>query len=160
MRLALLSIIGIAPLAYAQPPPPEPDVVVPESAPAPTPISVAAPPKPANQVGVTYDKGLTFEGTDFKLKITFRNQLRFQSTRPTEDNSQFASQFLIPRARMQVEGHVFGRTNRYKLELGMGDTGNFSFVRDLYVDKRLHEAPVWLRAGVWKRPFNRQELVS
>jgi hypothetical protein len=136
--------MAVAQVARAQPPPPEPA------------------PKPAEpQVSVTYDKGLSFAapGGKYALKISFRNQLRFESTRPTEDHGQFASHFLIPRSRLQVEGHVFDRTTRYKLELGLGDAGSFAFLKDLYIDKQL-SAPVWLRAGLWKRPFNRQELVS
>ncbi len=130
----------------------KPDVVEP----------VAKPKAEKPQLSVTYDKGIAFATTDdaFALKISFRNQLRFESTRPTEDNSQFSSHFFIPRARFQAEGHVFGKTNRYKLEFGLGDSGSFSFIRDLYIDKRVAPAPVWFRAGVWKRPFNRQELVS
>ena len=151
----------------APPPPPEPEVTPAKKArkQEPEPIAAAAPPAPRvddKQLSVTYDKGLTFAAPNdkLKLKITFRNQLRFESTRPTEDNSQFASHFLIPRARMQVEGQVFDPTTRFRLELGVGDSGSFSFVRDLFVDQRVSPAPVWIRAGVWKRPFNRQELVS
>jgi hypothetical protein len=30
----------------------------------------------------------------------------------------------------------------------------------MYIEHRVAPAPVWLRAGQWKRPFNRQEMVS
>jgi len=158
--LALLAAPVVARAQPAEPPaPPPPDVPAPE-----TPIKEAAPEPKAEkpQLSITYDKGIAFAAPDgkFALKLSFRNQLRFESTRPTEDNSQFASHFLIPRSRLQVEGHVFGKTTRYKLEVGLGESGSFSFVKDLYLDQQLHAAPVWLRAGVWKRPFNRQELVS
>lgn len=155
--LVFLATVQVARAQPAEPgpePPPPPEPAAPVPAPAPVP-------KPA--VAVTYDKGLKFETADgsFGLKLAFRNQLRFESTRPTEDDSQFRSHFLIPRARFQVEGHVFGKDTRYRMELALGDSGSFSFVRDLLIDQRLHAAPdVWLRAGVYKRPFNRQELVS
>jgi phosphate-selective porin OprO and OprP len=146
-------------VALAQPEPPPPDI---------TPMRLPVEPKreaepaPPPKVEVTYDNGLRFESEDGKvsLKLTFRNQLRFESTRPTEDGSQFESRFLVPRSRFQVEGHVFGKDLRYKLEFGLGDNGSFSFVRDLFVDQKLADGPVWLRAGIWRRPFNRQEMVS
>ena len=157
--LTLLGLLAAPVVARAQPaeppPPPPPDVTpIVETAPEP------APKQP--QLWVTYDKGIVFATPDgkFALKLALRNQLRFETTRPTEDNSQFASHFLIPRSRVQFEGHVFGKATRYRVELALGDSGSFSFVRDLVVDQQLHAAPVWLRAGVWKRPFNRQELVS
>jgi hypothetical protein len=55
---------------------------------------------------------------------------------------------------------VFSDDTRYKLELALGDRGGFGFVRDLYVEQALPGTPVWVRAGQWKRPFNRQELVA
>jgi hypothetical protein len=147
-----LILLALPRQLHAQPAPAGPP---PETAPAPEA-------RPANAVSVTYDKGLTLEdeGGLYAIKLSFRNQLRFESTRPTEDDGQFASHFLIPRSRLQAEGSVLGKDNRYKLELGLGDAGSFSFVKDLYVDRRLGASPVWLRAGQWKRPFNRQELVS
>ena len=182
----MIVVAGFARVAAAQPatdpgaPTPTP-LPPPESAPAATPPTVTPPAPlppaplppapPASQaekakptpsaIAVTYDKGLAFASADgtFALRLGFRNQLRFESLRATEDGSQFQSRFSIPRSRLQVEGNVFGPGTRYKLELALGDIGSFSFVRDLVVDQQL--APkVWLRAGQWKRPFNRQELVS
>lgn len=115
--------------------------------------------KPA--VSATYDSGLKLSSADdeYELKLLFRNQLRFESVRPLEGN-QFLNRFYLPRLRLQAEGHVFGKSNRYKLELGVGDAGSFSFVKDVFVERKLADAPVWLRMGAWKRPFNRAELVS
>ncbi len=154
-----------APADPAPPPPatPEPAPLPPDTAPPmpPQPPAPEAKEKKANAVHVTYDKALAFsdEAGQYAVKLAFRNQLRFESTRPTEDTSQFESRFLIPRSRLQVEGHVLGKDNRYKMELGLHDAGSFSFVKDVYIDKRIGSS-VWLRLGQWKRPFNRQELVS
>ncbi len=140
------------PLVPSPPPPPAPSPIVA----APTRTRSAAPP-----VAVTYDKGLTFESADakFGLHLSFRNQVRFESLRPMESGSQFASRFSIPRARLVTEGHAFGDGTRFRLELSFGDLGSYSFVRDLVIDQRLGRS-VWLRAGQWKRPFSRQWLVS
>jgi hypothetical protein len=139
----------------AQPAPPPPEAM-PPMPPEPPPAKAKS-----NPVHVTYDKALVFsdEAGQYAVKLQFRNQLRFESTRPLEEDSQFASRFLIPRARLQAEGYVLGKDNRYKMELGLHDAGSFSFVKDLYVDRRIGSS-VWLRTGQWKRPFNRQELVS
>jgi hypothetical protein len=148
--------------------PPSTETPAPQPAASPTgalaPSIAAAPAKPDagdKTVAVTYDRGLSFAAGDgsFGLRLSFRNQLRFETTRPTADGGEFSSRFLIPRSRLQAEGHVFGKDNRYKLEFGLGDAGSFSFVKDLYIDKRV-TGPVWFRAGQWRRPFNRQELVS
>lgn len=112
----------------------------------------------AEPVEVSYDKGLLFRGDGFAARLALRTQVRLEVARPLEDGATTEARFVIPRARLQLEGHVHGEDTRYKLELGVGDRGSFSFVRDLYVDQGV--GPVWLRAGQWKRPFNRQELVS
>jgi hypothetical protein len=109
-----------------------------------------------------YDKGVVLATDDdsFQLRLSLRTQFRFESTRPTEDGAEVESRLYIPRARLQLEGHVH-TDNRYKLEASLGDRGGFGFVRDLYAERRLAPgSPVWLRVGQWKRPFNRQELVS
>jgi hypothetical protein len=177
MRAVPLLLVLAARIAAAQPPqepgpdapppPPPPDVPVepaPPVDPAPPPPTPAPAPAPAatNTVAVTYANGLSFKASDerYALRLQLRNQLRFESTRATEDGSQFESHFLIPRARITIDGHAFGKQNRIKVEIGLGDTGQFAFLRDLVIDKRLAAAPVWLRAGIWKRPFNRQEIVS
>jgi len=181
-------LVGIPSLTYAQPDPAQPAPPAPPPAPAPaqapppppppapqpapTPEPAPSPPPPIDHeparlttdkplLTATYDKGITLESNDgaFELRLQFRNQLRFESDHIT-DEAEYDNHFFLPRVRLQAEGHAFGKTNRYKLEFGFGDEGSFSFLKDLYIDKQLSKAPVWLRAGQWKRPFNRQELVS
>lgn len=176
-RLVIASICLSAGVANAQsaepaaPPAPAPAAPTDTTAPAPAPMpppTEATPPVEAPKhdakprVDATYDNGLKLESDDgnYELKLQFRNQVRFESDRPTEDNSQFLNHFEITRSRFQAEGHVFGDATRFKAELGMGDGGSFSFLKDVYLEHRLAPAPVYLRAGQWKRPFNRQEMVS
>jgi hypothetical protein len=165
--LVLLMLVPVS--LHAQPadpptnpaPAPVPPRLEPPPLPPTPPPAAPAPGADPEAIAVTYDRGLSFadSGGNYAMRIAFRSQLRFESNRPTEDNSQFASRFTIPRSRLSADGHVFGKANRYRLEIGLGDLGSFSFVKDLFIDKQL--APnVWLRAGQWKRPFNRQELVS
>jgi hypothetical protein len=116
--------------------------------------------KPLTAVAVGYDKGLTFRLEDgtFKARIGLRTQFRLESTRPTDAGSEVSNRIFIPRSRLQLDGTIFGESNRYKLDFGLGDRGSFSFLKDLYVEKAI--ASAWIRVGQWKRPFNRQELVS
>ena len=138
-------------------PTPPPPVIVPPPRAEPPP---AAPTKHA--MSVSYDKGLVIATADhaFQLRTSFRTQVRFESARTaTQDKSEISSRFSVPRSRLQVDGNAFGDATRYKLELAFGDLGSFSFVKDVFLEHRLVK-PVWLRVGQWKRPFNRQELVS
>ena len=111
---------------------------------------------------VSYDKGLTFEAAK-----PVRAQARVRQSDPVRIDSAHRGRqhdsrlhLLIPRSRLQAEGHVFGQDNRFKLEFSFEDSGSFAFAKDLYVEKKLAASPVWFRAGHWKRPFNRQEIVS
>jgi hypothetical protein len=189
-RHVVLSVLVTAGVASAQPAPapapaPTPPAPPVDQAPppaAPEPLVEPTPPvvpqpvieekaepkkdeKPA--VHIKYDGGLKFSTDDdmYEMKIQFRNQMRFQATRsfaeetPTRHN-QWLDSFLIPRARLQAEGHLFGKANRYKLEFALGDQGNFAFVKDMFIEKRLPNSGTYVRFGQWKRPFNRPEIVS
>lgn len=154
-----------APPVEAQPPVESQPPVVPQPVLEPTP----APEKDAKPiVHIVYDNGTKFFTDDdkFELKVQFRNQMRFQATRSFQEetatrHNQWRNVFVIPRSRLQAEGHVFGEDNRYKLELALGDSGSFSFIKDMYIQRRLPGGgPTFLRFGQWRRPFNRPEIVS
>jgi hypothetical protein len=116
----------------------------------------------APRLNATYEKGVVLATEDgaFQLRLGLRNQFRYELIRPMEDGAEISSRFYIPRSRLQLEGHIFGKETRYKLEFALGDRGSFSFIRDLFVEQALPSTNVWLRVGQWKRPFNRQELVA
>jgi phosphate-selective porin OprO and OprP len=179
---ALVVLLGGT--AAAQPAPTEPAPADPAADPAQPPTTTAPPveatppvepppvveePKKDDKPAVTakYDGGVKFSTADdqYELKLSFRNQVRFESNRSFDEetearHNQFLNNIYIARARFQAEGHLFGKDNRYKLELGMGDTGSFSFLKDLFIEKRIPESSVYVRFGQWKRPFNRAEMVS
>lgn len=160
-----------APTTDQPPAPTTPEAPVEPPAPAvPQPvIEEKAEPKKDEKpaVHIKYDGGLKFSTDDdqYEMKLQFRNQMRFQATRsfaeetPTRHN-QWLDSFLIPRSRLQAEGHLFGKANRYKLELALGDQGNFAFIKDMFMEKRLPGSGTYVRFGQWKRPFNRPEIVS
>jgi hypothetical protein len=125
------------------------------------PATPPPPPSPsANAVEVSYDKGLLFRTPDekFEAKVAVKSQARFESVRSFEDGGEFESRFYLPRVRLAIDGNVYGKENRYKLEFGLGDRGSFGYVRDFFVERKV--ADLWLRVGLWKRPFSRQELNS
>jgi Phosphate-selective porin O and P len=135
-------------------------------------VEVAAPPaeppappeKPKEKGGkplsVAYDKGISISSEDggFKTRIGIRGQFRFEASRPLEDGSTFSNRLAMQRSRLNFEGNFFGEDNKYKLDLGLNDRGSFGYVRELYIDRKV--GPAYLRAGQWKRPFNRQEITS
>ncbi len=114
--------------------------------------------KPA--LKATYNGGLVFGTEDgkYEVKLALRTQFRFESTRPTEDDAEFANRFSVNRIRFQLEGHVHGKDNRYKMEVALDDAGSFSFVKDTYIERKVSN--VWMRVGQWRRPYSRQELTS
>ena len=138
-------------------PTPTPTGPVPEEGPEPQPEPKKDEPPP---IDVVYDKGIQFKTPDekFEAKLALRSQWRVEISRPTEDGAEFSTHFVIPRLRLQLEGNAFGKENRYKLEAGLEERGSFSFVKDFFIERQT--GPVWIRVGQWKRPFNRQELVS
>lgn len=137
-------------------PPPVPDA--PGLAPAPAPVPAPAP-APAPALQVEYDKGLSITAADgqYALDLGVRGQLRAELLR-TEAAGELRARFLIPRMRIQLEGHALGPDNRYKVEFELSGSGNPG-LRDYFVDHAFSPA-LRLRLGQWKRPFNRQELVS
>ncbi|HEY5920225.1 MAG TPA: hypothetical protein VIV11_01085 [Kofleriaceae bacterium] len=154
-----------APAPTPEPEPAQPPAdTTPPVDPTPEPSPLVEEPKPDDKPTVTakYDGGLKFSTDDkaYEMKLSFRNQVRFQSDRSFEDGAEFANAIYIARSRFQAEGHLFGKDNRFKMELGLGDTGSFSFLKDMFVEKRLPDSPIYFRMGQWKRPFNRAEIVS
>jgi phosphate-selective porin OprO/OprP len=127
-----------------------------EAAPALAPEATA---EPAPGIQVAYDKGLSITSADgqYALTLGVRGQLRAELLRP-DGAGEFQAHFLIPRMRLQLEGHALGPANTYKVEFELSGSGSPN-LKDYFVDHAFSPA-LRLRVGQWKRPFNRQELVS
>lgn len=172
--LALLLNSSLAAAQSGTPPPEEVDVEVDveneaeatttepaaEVSEAPAPEKNAKADKGAQPLSVSYDKGVLISSEDgsFRTKIGIRGQFRLESSRPLEDGSTFANRFALQRSRLNLEGNFLGEENRYKLDFVLSDRGSFGYIKDLYIDRDL--GPAYLRAGQWKRPFNRHEMIS
>lgn len=155
-----------------QPVPPTPPVEttppVEATAVAPVPDSLFPPAAPEDKkkddkpaVSAKYDNGLKLSaGEDlFGLEVSFRNQMRFEGNRSLEDGEQWEDHFYIARTRMQVEGYLDGEGNKFKVEFGFGDAGSFAFLKEMWIDRQIGKQ-LFVRTGLWRRPFSRQELVS
>ena len=162
--LATLSLGGPV-LASAQTMPGEGEdgaigVPLPEEQPPPEPPPAPAPAE--HGAGLKYDGGFALESDDgqFELKIGLRSQFRFDVLRNDidADAAEFNARFAVNRLRLQLEGHAYGKTTTYKFEFDMANRG-FAVLKDGFIDHALSPT-LHLRAGQWKKPFNRQEIVS
>lgn len=122
--------------------------------PAPPPVA------DAKAVSLRYDGGFKLTSGDdrFHLKLGLRSQLRFELLRADVDDAEFQGRFSLPRVRLQFEGHAYGPRTGYKIELDVANRG-FALLKDMYIDHELQDG-LHVRLGQWKRPFNRQEIVS
>lgn len=158
VRLIVLSLLAALPAAArAQEQPPAPALGSAPTAPAPAVPAPALPDKTSARL--RYDKGFVLASDDdaFSLKINLKGQVRFEVGRP-DAADEFQSRFFIRTMRAVLAGHAFGPATTYKVQFDFGNKGNPA-LKDFYIDHSL--APgVQLRAGQWKRPFSRQEIVS
>ncbi|HVK78324.1 MAG TPA: porin [Kofleriaceae bacterium] len=128
----------------------------PAEPPADPPVD-ADEPEPAPRL-VGYDQGFFLRSADdrFLLRIKGRVQPFWTYTR-IEGDAPNPTAFEIRRARVILEGNVFGDDWRYRLQfdLGRGDVQ----LRDFHWDRRIVD-DAWVRAGQWKRPFSREHITS
>jgi hypothetical protein len=154
-RLLPLAIFAAAP-AFAQSEPAQP-VEPPVAAPVVEPPP-PAPKKKGIPASVTYDGGTIIRSDDgnFELKINGLLQTRLEWN-SVEDGAT-TTKFLETRARLALAGFVWKDT-QFKVETAFSDTGN-TRLRDFYLNQVLMDGNLQIRAGQFKRPFNRQEIVS
>lgn len=153
---------------------PATEVVPPATPSAPETIEPpAAEPAPAPKLELSearYKPGkgliLTSEDDQFSLALRLRAQFLYTLV-DAPDADQVMHGFQIRRARVLASGHVFGKHNKYKVELAMsprdenvnsgGPTltplldwhAEFDYIKD-----------ATLRVGQYKVPFNRQRVIS
>jgi phosphate-selective porin OprO/OprP len=161
-----------APAPTTPTPTPGPDpTTAPEPAPAPAPEPPTATAEPAADphsmpveseptVSAKYDKGFTLATSDeeFELKAGVRSQFRIEIFRADQDDAEFQTHFVVPRLRLQLEGFAFGKDNTYKVEFDMANKGS-ALLKDFFVNHAFSPT-LQVRAGQWKKPFSRHEIVS
>jgi len=139
--------------APAEPAPAEPTPE--ESAPVPT----AAPARPEPPTA-GYNKGFFIASPDgaFGLVINGRIQARFSYENSDGVPRENTAQFSIPRARLKVRGHAFGKRIAFTLEIDFGN-GGFR-LKDAAADFNLIDRKLMVQVGQFKRPFSRQQITS
>lgn len=131
-----------------------------------SPVVTTAPPVMKAVVKDTenfgYDDGF-FIATDdqlSKLRIRGLVQPRFALVAALSGAGSFAedasASFAVQRAQIELLGHVFTKdiTFDLKTEFGRGA----AFIKDAYMEAKLADA--YVRAGLYKRPFQRQQMAS
>lgn len=152
-----------APAPELTPPPaPAPD---PGPAPAPelTPPTAPAPeaaPAPAPAATAGYKDGFFLQSDDgaFKLKLRGLLQVRGTGTVPTDVPEEWSATAAVHRAQLEVAGHAFTKQLGFLLKTEWGQ--GFTFAKDAWVNYAFLPGTLELRAGLWKRPFSRQELTG
>jgi hypothetical protein len=131
-------------------------------------------PQPINleSVKFTPGKGVTLATKDGNYSLTtgLRVQLLYTLDHDNDadvDTAPVTHLFEIRRARLVFAGNVFGKHNKYKLELsfspkdiGLRGTGaRFTILRDFYVDFDYLQN-LTVRVGQYKLPYSHQRVIS
>lgn len=115
-------------------------------------------------------KGLTVSSADGKFSMTTRLRLQFLYTfeaEPGDEGPEYSHGFQIRRARLAFTGNLFGKNNKYKIELAFSprDMGlkdgivTRSILLDGYLDLT-HLRDFSVRVGQWKVNYSLQRVVS
>jgi hypothetical protein len=107
-----------------------------------------------------YDKAFFIKSDDgkFELKIKARVQALYNVTsKVAADTRAETGNFSIRRARLVLEGHIFGNDLTYKFQTDFGR--GFVHLKDFMADAKIGDH-VFIRAGQWKKPFSRQQIIS
>ena len=151
--------------------PPEPSLTAPPLPPQPVlPAPVTPPPmSPAPEVTASdedkelpvagYKKGFFIQTPDgsSRLVVGMRVQTRFTFEHP--DEGEASGEFSIPRARLQMSGHVFTPNLIFYIQGDFGK-GATPTLKDGFIEYAV--VPSWfhITAGQFKKPFSRQQLTS
>lgn len=165
-RLAPLLVAGmtVAPAAHAQGPEVVPSPATTQPPPPPPPDFQPPVAAKGSPIAVSYDGGTIFRAADgtFELKLNGLMQARYELLRVPEDaegEAETLQRFLLRRTRISMEGFAFTRSVTYKMEASFGDDGT-PRLRDFYTNVAILDQRLQFRFGQWKRPYNRQEIVS
>ena len=114
-----------------------------------------------------FKKGFFIKSADGQSKMTIngRVQSRYQFDGldgvgdAAEDGSgaDDKQSFSIPRARLTLKGHVYGKDLTYKFQTDFGK--GLVNLKDFFANYRLSDG-LHIRVGQWKRPFSRQQITS
>jgi phosphate-selective porin OprO and OprP len=152
-------------IAMASAPDEAPETEVPEQARLLEKLEPDPSPDKRARVRAALGEGMTAESRDGSslLNIRARMQVRATHTSASPHGDPPSTGFMIRRARLVFQGHVFSRDWEYYLQLGFS---NLDMEPDLRIPLR-DAAVTWtrlrdfnIRAGQMKVPFDRQRVIS
>jgi phosphate-selective porin OprO and OprP len=112
--------------------------------------------------------GFVFQSADGLFSFDPRLRAQFLYEFEDAEGEDAAESVQIRRARLQFKGNLYGKNNKYKVELAVspgdvaqndGAAPGQSILLDWYLDFT-HIRDLSLRLGQYKVPFNRQRVVS
>lgn len=124
-------------------------------------------------VNLKFGKGLRITAADSSmyLKVGFRMQSLYQSSRVMEDGTEWESSFLVRRSRLKFDGWAVSPKLTYKVELALSNkdlksSSDFEetseapkIILDAVLKWKVHKnLEIW--AGQTKLPGNRERVVS
>ncbi len=128
---------------------------------APTPDAAAIHDVKPDPPLVGYEDGFFLRTPDGASKLRIRGlvQPRFTLVEPslTAAPGDVSASFAVQRAQIELVGHVFTKDISFALKTEFGRGA--AFVKDAYLDLKILDGVV-VRAGLYKRPFQRQQLAS
>ena len=115
-----------------------------------------------------YDGGFFIKSSDNKFKLKFNGQLQtrwaFNHRKGDASEETNAYGFEVRRFKMKFSGHIFDPSWTYKMTIvntrNARDGGSASFYsEDAWLQKKF-ENGIYIKAGQFKAPYLREELVS
>lgn len=177
---ALIPVIAVAQPSLPESTPPTPDA-------APAPAAEAKPASPGSPLVPAWEKrrmsahpidpkisfkpgkGLSLRSADddFEVAIKVRAQILATTEAEHADDGETVSGTQIRRARLALQGHMFGTHNKYKMELAVSSRDSATRANTVTTAPLLdwymtfdYSKLATIVAGQYKVPFSRQRVVS
>ncbi|MGM0574514.1 MAG: porin [Myxococcota bacterium] len=104
-----------------------------------------------------WDDGFYLQAPDGSSRLEIGGRLQLQHATDIPDEGDTQARFLVRRARLKLQGHVFVPELTFKFQAGFGKGS--VVLKDFFADYRFADG-FRLRVGQWKRPFSRQQMTS
>lgn len=116
----------------------------------------------AASVTARYDRGLLVSSADEQFAVRLSAWGAFRFTFHSVEDRELARDntyaFSVPRARLTIDGHLFGPTLRYRMDVGFGE--GIPALKDFNVEWRALPGDLHLTVGQFKRPWSREHLAQ
>jgi len=104
-----------------------------------------------------YDKGFYLRSADHEFELKIKGRVQFRASTTVVENAATNAAYSIPRARLKLEGALWGDSVSTKLQFDFGK--GFVTLKDAVISWKSSDA-LSFSVGQFKTPFSRQELTS